>query len=120
MNMKKVFWKIVLVSGILVLCPIAYAGSLPEGPYSSWSQSQIQSAAVTIRSMCESECMPYTEEAKEGGQRASYEAAACAIACFVNHLPADYPGLDNMKASAIENYENAKRLGSNAPYFLKQ
>jgi hypothetical protein len=96
----------------------ASAQSLPPGPYSSWSKQQQQQAANSLKEICAKVCAPYTDAAKAGGMRASYEAAACTSACFYNRLPKDYPGLSAIKQSAEDNYAQAKKLGSDAPVFL--
>jgi hypothetical protein len=99
---------------------VAAAQSLPPGPYSSWSKQQQQQAANSLKEICAKVCAPYTAATNAGGIRASYEAAACTSAGFYNRLPKDYPGLPGIKQSADQNYEQAKKLGSNAPVFVEK
>lgn len=97
----------------------AFAQSVLPGSYSSWTDAQKTQAAQLLRGGSESACSSYVDAAKDpqngGGQRAAYEAAACIGAYYVNHLPSDYPGLDQIKAGVMQNYNNAKALGSNIP-----
>ena len=99
---------------------MASAGGLPAGPYSSWSKAQQDQAAMALKNICGSQCATYHQKAVNGSMRASYEEAACTAACFVNHLPNDYPNLEAFKQSAIQNYNEAKKLGSNVPVFLNK
>lgn len=97
----------------------AFAQSVLPGSYSSWTDAQKTQAAQLLKQGSESACASYIDAAKNpangGGQRAAYEAAACIGAYYVNHLPSDYPGLDQIKAGVMQNYNNAKALGSNIP-----
>ena len=106
---------------ILALSTIAtLASEIPSGSYSSWTQAQQQQAANALKEKCGNTCSSYTQRAQDGSMRASYEASACTIACFVNNLPDDYPGLDSLKKSAQQNYKQAKDLGSNIPVFVNK
>jgi hypothetical protein len=93
---------------------------VPGGSYSSWSEDDKQHAGVALQNICGRKCRSYADQARAGSMRASYEAAACTLACYVNNLPADYPRLDEYRRDAKANYKAAKDLGSNAPVFLNQ
>jgi hypothetical protein len=93
---------------------------LPPGTYASWSADDKQRAALALNNICDHQCRQYTLQAEKGSMRASYEAAACTQACYVNHLPIDYPQMEEYKQAARQNYKSAKELGSNAPVFLSQ
>jgi hypothetical protein len=97
----------------------AFAQSVLPGSYSSWTDAQKTQAAQLLKQGSEAACASYIDAAKDpqdgGGQRAAYEAAACIGAYYVNHLPSDYPGTDQIKAGVMQNYNNAKALGSNIP-----
>jgi hypothetical protein len=112
--------RILLGLAMMLWVNCSYAQDLPPGPYSSWSPDQQKQAASALQRICSSVCSPYTKAAQGGGQRATYEAAACTAACFYNRLPKDYPGLPGIRQSAEQNYANAKALGSNAPVFVNQ
>ena len=88
------------------------------GTYKSWSEAQRDQAANKLKQICTARCQQYTDRVQAGGQRATYEAAACVSACFHNRLPKDYPGLTDIKRTAEQNYAQAKKLGSNVPTFL--
>jgi hypothetical protein len=98
----------------------AASAQMPSGPYSSWSQAEIGQAAGALKQMCGNQCSSYTAAAAAGSQRATYEAAACVTACYVNNLPDDYPNIEQFKRSAMQNYQTAKQFGSNAPVFLQK
>ena len=100
------------------LCAQGLSG-LPSKSWSSWSQQEQSEGAELLKNHCAEECAPYLNEAKGGSIRATYEASACNIACFVNNLPADWPPRDQYISAARENYKNAQQLGSNAPVFLR-
>jgi hypothetical protein len=88
------------------------------GPYSSWTDAQQTQAAQLLKAGSEAACQQYISNASSS-QRSAYEAAACLGAYYVNHLPPDYPNLNSMKKNALDAYNNAQALGSNAPAFLK-
>jgi hypothetical protein len=93
--------------------------SIMPGPYASWTDAQKSEAAQRLKNGSNEACSTYLQRAAAGGMRATYESAACIEAYFVLHLPADYPDLDAMKASAQKNYELAKSLGSDIPAILE-
>ena len=110
----------VLAACIAMLTPWADAqagAQVIPGPYSSWTDQQKIDAANLLKQGSNAACQDYISRAPQS-QRAAYEAAACIGAYYVNHLPEDYPNLDEIKADAIKAYENAKALGSTAPAFL--
>ena len=89
---------------------------MPQKPFSQWSQSEQQQYADQLKQICNPQCARYMlQGSSTPGQRTIYEAAACQNACFAGHLPADYPGLANMKKAAWDNYNQAKALGSPMP-----
>jgi hypothetical protein len=89
---------------------------MPQKPFSQWTQGEQQSYANQLKQICSRQCAAYMPQGSSVPvQRTLYEAAACQNACFAGHLPADYPGLANMKKSAWDNYNQAKALGSPMP-----
>lgn len=109
---------VIAIFAVVALSSVSFAQSMPPGAYRTWSQSQQQQAAGALSAMCGNQCASYTQAAKAGSIRATYEAAACTYACFVNNLPDDYPMIDQYKQKAMESYRNAKSLNSNIPVFL--
>lgn len=91
---------------------------VPSKPWSSWTQQEQAQVGARLKNQCGMECQSYTNAARNS-QRGAYEAAACTIACFVNNMPADWPSRSQNISAARENYNNAKRLGSNASVFLR-
>ncbi len=94
---------------------------IPGGNFSSWSQADQQQAAAALKVKCQSQCSSYMSACKTqfGAQRACYEAGACVKACVVNNMPSDWPNRESMRQSALADYSNAQRLGSNAPVFIQ-
>nr|WP_294504869.1 hypothetical protein [uncultured Rhodopila sp.] len=89
---------------------------MPQKPFSQWTGGEQQQYANHLKQICNSQCAEYVPQSSSVPvQRTIYEAAACQSACFAGHLPADYPGLANMKKSAWDNYNQAKALGSPMP-----
>lgn len=101
---------------VFALSAAAAAQNVLPGSYSSWTDAQKSQAAQLLKNGSSAACAHYISDAQtNGGQLAAYEAAVCVGAYYVNHLPNDYPNLDSIKASVIQNYRNAKALGSNIP-----
>ena len=108
----------------IVLMAVALAAALPStvlaqqvlpGSYSSWTDAQKANAAQLLKAGSNAACERFNEAKERVGQLASYEAAVCIGAYYVNHLPPDYPNLDQIKAGVLRNYQSAKALGSNIP-----
>lgn len=101
---------------VLALSAAAIAAQVLPGTYSSWTAAQKATAAQLLKQGSNVACERYITEAKQNvGQLAAYESAVCIGAYYVNHLPPDYPNLDEIKASVLTNYQSAKALGSTIP-----
>jgi hypothetical protein len=113
MSLKLVLTLTVIVVQAAATMPTVHAQAMPSKPYSQWTRGEQQTWAQHLKKICTPKCARYVPT--QQGQRGFYEASACTIACFAGNLPADYPGLANMKQSAWQNYNQAKALGSNMP-----
>jgi type II secretory pathway pseudopilin PulG len=96
------------------------AGGVCGMRFADMSTTQQSQCAAKIKSICDPKCAGYMQAAQNGSMRASYEGSACLTACYANNVPDDYPNLEQMKASAHANYDQAKKYGSNAPVFLNR
>jgi hypothetical protein len=93
---------------------IAQAG--PQKPFSQMSQAEQQALAQKLSAKANSECSSYRQAASGGSMRATYEAAACTYGVFYLGVPADYPNRSLYKQQFFQNSQQAKALGSNAPF----
>jgi hypothetical protein len=105
---------IAVLAGAALCAPgVAFAtDGIPDTPYSTWTDAEKQAAGARLGELAKQQCMHYADN---GGQRGAFEAAACVDAMFVNHLPADYPNLQQFKDMARDNYQKAKNMGSVMP-----
>jgi hypothetical protein len=109
------FAVVLAIAGAIGVASAAQA-QMPQKPFSQWTQAEQQQYAVHLKQICTPQCARYMPQGSGAPQqRTMYEAAACQEACFAGHLPADYPGLAEMKKAAWDNYNQAKALGSPMP-----
>jgi hypothetical protein len=119
--MRRLFRQTGALVGVVVI-GLAWAGAAaaqgPDKPYSQWSPQEQQQAASQIASVCQSQCMARAD----AGQRGALEASACVNACFVQHLPDDYPNMSALKHMAWSAYRSAQQMGSltSSPPFPEQ
>jgi hypothetical protein len=101
------------VNAHIAKAPIA---GLPPGMYSQWTEEQKKTAIKRVGGFCEFLCVDsYGNTSfpnKAAAERAKAEAKVCLAACIVNHLPADYPQLAQMKQDLRSDFEKARKLGS--------
>ena len=104
---------------VVTICAPALAQSVVPGPFSSWSEEQKAQAAALLKAGSDAACAAYlaakNNPENAGNRRPVFESAACVDAYTVNHVPPDYPGLAQIKAGVMPNYNNAKALGSEMP-----
>ena len=112
--------RMILVVGAVLatFSSLAVAQTMPQKPFSQWTQAEQQALAASLKAKSDRDCNQYVAAAQGGSQRATYEAAACMYGTFFLGVPADYPNREQYKQQFYQNSANAKSLGSNAP-FLK-
>jgi len=107
------------VNAYIANAPIS---GLPRGPYSQWTEPQRKMAFGRVDGFCRFLCVDKYSNAsfpdRAAAERAAAGAKLCLGACIVNHLPADYPGLDKLKQELRADWEKARQLGSAAPWPL--
>jgi hypothetical protein len=93
--------------------PIA---GLPPGTYSQWTEAQRKTAYRRIGGFCEFLCVDAYGNRSfpnvAAAEKAKAEVKVCLGACIVNHLPADFPQLAELKQQLRADYDKARQLGS--------
>ena len=101
------------VNAYIARAPIA---GLPPGTFSQWTEVQKKTAHARIGGFCQYLCVDAYGNTSfpnaAAAERAKAEVKVCLGACIVNHLPADYPQLAELKQQLRADYEKAKQLGS--------
>jgi hypothetical protein len=101
------------VNAYISRAPIA---GLPPGTYSQWSETQKRTAYTRIGGFCQYLCVDAYSSTSfpnvAAAERAKAEVKVCLGACIVNHLPADFPQLPDLKQQLRADYDKARQLGS--------
>jgi hypothetical protein len=101
------------VNAYIAKAPIA---GLPSGTYSQWTDAQRRTAYTRIGGFCQFLCVDaYANRSFSNvaaAERAKAEVKVCLGACIVNHLPADFPQLPELKQQLRDDYGKARQLGS--------
>jgi hypothetical protein len=109
------------VNAYIARAPIA---GLPPGTYSQWTETQRKTAFTRIGGFCQYLCVDAYGNASfpnvAAADRAKAEVKVCLGACIVNHLPADFPQLSELKQQLRADYDKAKQLGSTARWPLPE
>jgi hypothetical protein len=109
------------VNAYIARAPIA---GLPSGTYSQWTEAQRRTAFTRIGGFCQYLCVDAYSKSSfpnvAAAERAKAEVKVCLGACIINHLPADFPQIAELKQQLRNDYDKAKQLGSAVLWPLPQ